>query len=282
MSKTKKLSQYNGSAWSTPIDIGADAANVDYPTTTQGVTKNLTEVIGNVATGDSPLQTQISTKLSSTGAIDNTVLNQGPDTTTYPVTGTNVSDGSLAVTANNSSRSLWSKFNAFRARLINRIATFVDADMSDTSDVTIAATIDADTLDGTLGSTIKGDIQSNTAAIAELNDSLNNQFNITKGVATTNSYVTNGRCYWAKDKNSIFIEIYDMKFTSDANNHTVGNLGTTVGMASSYVPIPLLVGSKGFLDALRVDRQGNLVFQQGGTNTYGEYHGGAMAFTTKY
>lgn len=187
MSKTKKLSQYNGSAWSTPIDIGADAANVDYPTTTQGVTKNLTEVIGNVATGDSPLQTQISTKLSSTGAIDNTFLNHGPDTTTYPVTGTNVSDGSLAVTANNSSRSLWSKFNAFRARLINRIATFVDADMSDTSDVTIADTIDADTLDGTLGSTIKGDIQSNTAAIAELNDSLTTYWKIaTVGVQITN------------------------------------------------------------------------------------------------
>ena len=73
-----------------------------------------------------------------------------------------------------------------------------------------------------------------------------------------------------------------MKFTSDANNHTVGNLGMTVGLASSYVPMPLFVGGKGFVDALRLDRQGNLVYQQGGTNTYGEYHGGAMAFTTQF
>ena len=73
-----------------------------------------------------------------------------------------------------------------------------------------------------------------------------------------------------------------MKFASDANNHNVGSLGITVGFASSYVPMPLFVIGKGFVDALRLNREGNLMYQQGGANTYGEYHNGAMAFTTQF
>ena len=125
MSKTKQLSQYNGTAWETPIDIGADAANVDYPLS-DDTTKPLDEVIGSVGASDSNLVTQISNKLSTNGAIDNTVLNQGPDITTYPTSG-QVNDGNLVVSAEDSSHTLWSKFNAFRGRVASNFSNYIKA-----------------------------------------------------------------------------------------------------------------------------------------------------------
>lgn len=125
MSKTKQLSQYNGTAWETPIDIGADAANVDYPLS-DDTTKPLDEVIGSVGASDSNLVTQINGKLSTNGAIDNTVLNQGPDITTYPTSG-QVNDGNLVVSAGDSSRTLWSKFNAFRGRVASNFSNYIKA-----------------------------------------------------------------------------------------------------------------------------------------------------------
>lgn len=104
MAKIKSLSQYDESAWSDPIPIGADAINIDV-TTDEGIIVPLSEVLDN--------------KLDENGDLSNTVVQRIEPIDPSDISTDISSEDTMAIEGLNQTN-LWRNFNKLRQVLINR------------------------------------------------------------------------------------------------------------------------------------------------------------------
>ena len=127
------------------------------------------------------------------------------------------------------------------------------------------------------GGTITPGTNCARTTVAEELSALNDSFTaVTRGTATLNSNVASGRIRWVKTYYAVYIECYDLKFTSTATGNVIGDLGTTVESILSYNFIILVQGGN-----IRVTRTGELKYYASPGNTdYAEYHNGSIVLTT--
>lgn len=117
--RIKEVSSFDGTNWGTAYPIGADAANIDVPTT-GNTTRPLTSVLGSVpATGDiiTGLNNKVNTSGGDTAA---TVVSSIADNTTES---SDLTTGVVA-TSGETQTSLWTKFNLFRRRVSNNFNNY--------------------------------------------------------------------------------------------------------------------------------------------------------------
>lgn len=145
MAKVKQVSSYDGAQWLGPYDIGVDANNVDIRKENGNFT-NLQEVLGTPSgnEGDpvlkrlkkverdvqnkadaSSLDSVLTSYLKSDGNGSSTTVNSY-DAATYKLNEGNFNDISLTPQVGDTQKTLWSKFNAFRARVSRQLLNVAD------------------------------------------------------------------------------------------------------------------------------------------------------------